>query len=291
MDRLVLAAYDPSSLKRRSQMKTVLITGTSSGYGKATAETFLNQGWNVVATMRRPDESVLGGPNSRLRVVKLDVTDDVSIAAAISEGCSAFGNIDVLVNNAGIGLFSALEATPKQTIREVFETNTFGVMAMTQAIIPLMRESGDGTIINVTSSVCFAGMPLVAPYAASKWAIEGFTESLYFEMEAVGIRVRLVEPGYGPGTAFAANGMDRMNGLISAPYRAYAAQMLKQFGTPAAVTLPEQVAAAVYAAATDESEKLRFPAGPDSEHLSNARWNSTDARFLSGMRSMLRMQK
>ena len=241
--------------------------------------------------MRRPDESVLGGANPRLLVVKLDVTDDASIDRAISQGCSTFGNIDVLVNNAGIGLFSAFEATPRQTVREVFETNTFGVMAVTQAIIPLMRESGAGTIINVTSSVCFAGMPLVAPYAASKWAIEGFTESLYFEMEALGIRVRLVEPGYGPGTAFTANGMDRMSGLIPAPYQAYAGQLMAQFQAPGAVTVPEQVAAAVYAAAIDPSDKLRFPAGPDSEHLASARWNSTDEQFLSGMQAMLRMKK
>ena len=148
-------------------MKTVLITGCSSGYGKTAAEHFLERGWNVVATMRRPDASILGGPNPRLRVVKLDVTDDESIAGAIGEGCAAFGHIDVLVNNAGIGLFSAFEATPRQTVRDVFETNTFGVMAMTQALIPLMRERGNGTIVNVTSSVCFAGMPLVAPCAGS----------------------------------------------------------------------------------------------------------------------------
>ncbi len=267
-------------------MKTVLITGCSSGYGKATAEYFLERGWEVIATMRRPVPGLAG--HSRLRVVQLDVTDDASIRQAVRHSIAAFGKIDVLVNNAGIGLFSAFEVTPKQTIREVFETNTFGAMAMAQAVIPHMRERGEGTIVNVTSSVCFAGMPLVAPYAASKWALEGFTESLFFELDSLGIRVRLVEPGYGPGTAFSANGMERMNGLVSAPYQDYAGQLLAQFESAGAVTIADEVAATVFAAATDETQRLRFPAGPDSDHLANARWNSTDEQFLSGMRSMLR---
>ncbi|MFP3743638.1 SDR family oxidoreductase [Achromobacter sp. SIMBA_011] len=274
-------------------MKTALITGCSSGYGKATADNFAAHGWNVVATMRRPDPEMFrsSGPGA-VRVVRMDVTDADSIDQAIAQGLEAFGQIDVLVNNAGIGLLSPLESTPLATIREVFETNTFGVMRTSQAVIPLMRERGQGTIINVTSSVCFAGMPLVAPYAASKWAIEGFTEALYYELHSVGVRVRLVEPGYGPGTAFTANGMPRMSGLVTAPYEAYAAQLFAQLGAPgAAVTTPEQVAAAIHAAATEESEQLRFPAGPDSEHLANARWHSSDAEFLAGMQAMLRLQR
>ncbi|MFT4171155.1 MAG: SDR family oxidoreductase [Rhodocyclaceae bacterium] len=270
-------------------MKTALITGCSSGYGKATAEHFINQGWNVVATMRKPVAGFM--KHERLRVVRLDVTDEASIASAVAQGVDAFGNIDVLVNNAGIGLLSPLESTPLETIREVFETNTFGVVAMTQALIPQMRQRGQGTIINVTSSVCFAGMPMVAPYAASKWAIEGFTEALYFELESVGVRVRLVEPGYGPDTAFAANGQARMDGLVSDPYAAYAAQLFAQFSAPGATTTAQEVAAAVYAAAIDDTDTLRFPAGPDSVHLAQARWHSTDEQFLSGMRSMLSMKR
>ncbi len=268
--------------------KTVLITGCSSGYGKATAEHFIDQGWNVIATMRKPDTRF--ETHDRLCVVRLDVTDEASIRSAVTQGIAAFGTIDVLVNNAGIGLLSPLETTPLKTIRDLFDTNTFGIMAMTQALIPLMRECGHGAIINVTSSVCFAGMPMVAPYAASKWAIEGFTEALYYELASLGLRVRLVEPGYGPGTAFAANGRERMDGLISKPYEAYAAQLFAQLGNPDLTTTPEHVAAAVYAAAIDDTDKLRFPAGPDSAHLAHARWNSTDEQFLSGMQAMLRMR-
>ena len=271
-------------------MKTVLITGCSSGYGKATAELFLRKGWHVIATMRKPDPGVLGGASSTLRVIQLDVTDESSVASAVHEGIAAFGGIDVLVNNAGIGLLSAFEATPLTTIRALFETNTFGVMAVTHAIIPHMRGRGEGVIVNVTSSVCFAAMPLVAAYAASKFAVEGFSEALFYELRTVGVRVKLVEPGYGPGTSFMANSADRMSGLIPPGYHAYARQLMESMQNPGLVTTATQVADAVFAAATDETDQLRFPAGPDSEHLAQARWRSSDEEFLAGMRSRFRMK-
>ena len=270
-------------------MQTVLITGASSGFGQASADYFLQQGWNVIATMRKPDPSVFSA-SDRLRVVELDVTDEASIARAIRAGILAFGQIDALVNNAGIGLFSAVEATPAAMIRDIFNTNTFGVMAMTRAIIPHLRERGEGVIVNVTSSVCFAGLPLVAPYTASKWAVEGYTEALFYELEAVGVRVKLVEPGYAPGTRFAANVQSRGDSLFPPAYQAYADQFVQSLSNPPAVTLAEQVAGAIYAAANDTSDRLRFPAGPDSEYLANARWNSTDEQFLEGMRSVMRMK-
>jgi NAD(P)-dependent dehydrogenase (short-subunit alcohol dehydrogenase family) len=240
--------------------------------------------------MRQPDARVLGGASSQLRVVRLDVTDESSVASALNEGIATFGGIDVLVNNAGIGLFSAFEATPLTLVRELFETNTFGVMAVTQAIIPHMRDRGEGVIVNVTSSVCFAGMPLVAAYASSKFAVEGFSEALVYELRTVGVRVKLVEPGYGPGTAFTANSADRMSGLIPQGYQAYARQLMDSMQSPGLVTTVGQVADTIFAAATDETDRLRFPAGPDSAHLAQARWRSSDEEFLAGMRSMFRMK-
>nr|WP_235881547.1 SDR family NAD(P)-dependent oxidoreductase [Mycolicibacterium vanbaalenii] len=171
-------------------MTTVLITGCSSGYGLATAHRFLDEGWNVVATMRTPRQDVLP-PSDRLRVIALDVTRPDSIAAAVA----AAGPIDVLVNNAGIGAVGAFEATPMQTVRELFDTNTFGVMAMTQAVVPQMRARRSGVVVNVTSSVTLAAMPLAAAYTASKAAIEGFTGSLALELGFFGVRAKLVEPG------------------------------------------------------------------------------------------------
>jgi NAD(P)-dependent dehydrogenase (short-subunit alcohol dehydrogenase family) len=245
-------------------MKTVLITGCSSGYGLETARHFHAQGWNVVATMRTPRPDLLPA-SERMRVLALDVTSPDSIAAAVQ----ASGPIDVLVNNAGIGLLGAFEATPMATVREVFDTNTFGVMAMTQAVIPQLRERGGGTVVNVTSSVALAPMPLVAVYTASKVAVEGFTASLAFELEPFGVRVKLVEPGYGPGTRFATNGAGRMTGLIPAPYEPFAERIFAAFAQDV-VTTGSDVAEVVYHAANDVSAQLRFPAGPDAVALARA---------------------
>jgi NAD(P)-dependent dehydrogenase (short-subunit alcohol dehydrogenase family) len=246
-------------------MKTVLITGCSSGYGLETARHFLSQGWNVVATMRTPREDLL--PRSeRLRVLPLDVTDAASIAAALQ----AAGPIDVLVNNAGIGLLGAFEATPMATTREVFETNTFGTIAMTQAVIPQFRARGAGVVVNVTSSATLAPMPLVAVYTASKTAIEGFTASLAHELEAFGVRGKLVQPGYAPTTRFTSNGQSRMQGLIPQAYAPFAQSVFASFGQLQAVTEASDVAEVVWRAANDTSARLRYPAGADAVALAGA---------------------
>ena len=243
-------------------MKTVMITGCSSGYGLETARHFHEQGWNVVATMRTPRADLL--PQSgRLRLVGLDVTRPESIAAALEVS----GPIDVLVNNAGIGLFGAFEATPMTTIREVFETNTFGVMAMTQAVLPQFRPRRSGAIVNVTSSATLAPFPLVAVYTASKMAIEGFTASLALELAPFNVNVKLVEPGYGPGTNFASNGGERMQGLIPEPYAAFAQRIFASLGQPSAVTTAADVAEVVWRSVTDTTGRLRYPAGPDAVAL------------------------
>ncbi len=246
-------------------MKTVLITGCSSGYGLATVHHFHAQGWNVVATMRTPRADLLPA-SPRLRLLPLDVIDADGISRALDEA----GPIDVLVNNAGLGLFGAFEATPMSTVREIFETNTFGTMAMCQAIIPRFRERRAGTIVNVTSSATLAPFPLVAAYTASKTAIEGFTASLALELAAFGVRVALVEPGYCPDTRFAANGAERMSGLVTEPYAAFAARVFEGFATLTATTQPHDVAEAVWQAANDTSGRLRFAAGADAVALAEA---------------------
>lgn len=246
-------------------MKTVLITGCSSGYGLETARHFHAHGWTVIATMRTPRGGLLP-PSERIRLLPLDVTSPDSIAAAID----AAGPIDVLVNNAGIGVVGAFEATPMSHVHKVFETNTFGVMAMVQAVIPQMRERGSGTIVNVTSSVTLAPMPLAAAYTASKQAIEGFTGSLAHEMAAFGVRVKLVEPGYAPTTRFAENTDIPVSDLIPEAYAGFAAPIFTAFANPPQTTREQDVAEAVLAAATDGSERLRYPAGPDAVALAEA---------------------
>jgi NAD(P)-dependent dehydrogenase (short-subunit alcohol dehydrogenase family) len=246
-------------------MKTVLITGCSSGYGLETARHFHSRGWNVLATMRTPRADLL--PRSeRLRILPLDVTRPESIASALE----ASGPVDVLVNNAGIGLFGAFEATPMATTRELFETNTFGVMAMTQAVLPQFRARKSGVVVNVTSSATLAPMPMVAVYTASKTAIEGFTASLAFELQAFDVRIKLVEPGYGPTTRFTHNGGTRMQGLIPEAYAPFAQQIFAALTQPKELTTESDVAEAVWRAAHDTSSQLRFPAGADAIALAQA---------------------
>lgn len=247
-------------------MKTVLITGTSSGYGLETAHHFHAQGWTVIATMRTPREDLL--PKSdRIRILPLDVTRPDSIDAAVR----AAGPIDVLVNNAGIGVVGAFEATPMAHIRKVFETNTFGVMAMVQAVIPQMRARRSGVIVNVTSSVTLAPHPLAAAYTASKQAIEGFTGSLAHELGAFGVKAKLVEPGYAPTTRFAINTDIPVTDLIPEAYASYAGPIFATFANPALTTQESDVAEAVWLAATDNSDRLSYPAGADAVALAQAK--------------------
>jgi len=216
----------------------------------------------VIATMRTPRHDKLI-ESDRLRVMALDVTKPDSIASLFA----SIGPIDALVNNAGIGVVGAFEATPMPTVREVFETNTLGVMAMTQAVLPQFRSRRKGVIVNVTSSVTLTPMPLAAAYTASKMAIEGFTASLAMELEYFNVRVKLVEPGYCPTTQFTTNGGARMDGLIPPPYAPFAEPIFAAFAKPALVTRESDVANAVWRAATDATGQLRFPAGADAVAL------------------------
>ena len=243
-------------------MKTILITGCSSGYGLETAKRFLAGGWRVVATMRTPRAGLL--PESdRLQVLPMDVTDPASIVAVVA----ACGPIDVVVNNAGIGYFGAFEAAPMQIVREIFETNTIGVMAVTQAVIPQWRERRAGLVINVTSSATLAPFPLVAAYTASKTAIQGFSASLAHELAEFGIGVKVVAPGYGPGTQFANNGSGRMEGSLPEAYLPFAQRAFASLSQLGDVTTPEDVAGVVWDAAHDGRHRLQYPAGPDAVAL------------------------
>ncbi|CAO3433746.1 SDR family oxidoreductase [Azospirillum endophyticum] len=248
-------------------MQTILITGTSSGFGLEMARHFLARNWRVVATMRRPDPGLLPASDA-LRILPLDVTSEESIAAAVE----AAGPIDVLVNNAGIGVVGAFEATPMAHIRKVFETNTFGVMAMCQAVIPQMRERRSGVIVNVTSSATLAALPLAAAYTASKQAIEGFTGSLAHELGHFGVRAKLVEPGYSPTTAFSRNAGVVIQDLIPPAYGDFAKPIFDGYANPAATTTETDVAEAVSAAIADTTGRLHFPAGADALALYNARF-------------------
>jgi NAD(P)-dependent dehydrogenase (short-subunit alcohol dehydrogenase family) len=265
---------------------TALITGCSSGFGLASAKLFLARGWNVVATMRSPDPALFES-HRRLLVTALDVTNSQSISEAVANALAHFGRIDVLVNNAGVGLFGAAEATPADVTQQVFETNTFGVMATARAVIPHMRERGSGTIVNVTSSVGIAPMPLVAVYTASKYAIEGYSESLAHELRTFGVRVKIVQPGLAPTTSFATKSGGRRDDLLPSAYAAFATRYLASMQNyPTAYTTETDVAEATFTAATSTDEELRYPAGADSEMLAKLRQSLTEQEFMARMRTM-----
>ncbi|MFT3762831.1 MAG: SDR family oxidoreductase [Pseudoxanthomonas sp.] len=242
-------------------MKTILITGCSSGFGLETAKYFLARDWSVVATMRTPREDVL--PSSEhLRVLQLDVTDPESIRRAIE----AAGPIDVLVNNAGFGAAVPFELTSMQTVRELFETNTFGTIAVTQAVLPQFRQRKAGVVVNVTSSATLKPLPLVGIYRASKAAVNAFTESLAAEVEQFGVRVRIVLPGSSGETRFRETARTRLNGFDDPVYGEFMQQTIARMqASTGPGTRAQDVAEAVWRAATESSAPMHIPAGADAE--------------------------
>jgi len=244
-------------------MNTILITGSSSGFGLETARYFLDHNWTVIATMRKPHEDVLPA-SERLRVVALDVTDAASITRALDEA----GPIDALVNNAGAGLMGALEGVSIDATRQLFELNTFGTMAMTQAVLPGFRAQGTGVIVNVSSAVTLKPLPMLSAYTAAKAAVEAFSENLALEVEPFGIRVRLVIPGRAPETSFSATARDRSQNGIPEAYAGWAKQVFSATPPqPAEITTASDVAKAVWHAVTDASSPFRIPAGADAVKL------------------------
>lgn len=247
-------------------MSTILITGCSSGFGLAIARHFADRGWNVIATMRSPDEGVLPS-SANLRTLALNVTDPASIARALK----AAGPIDALVNNAGIGLLSTIEGTPMSVARELFETNTLGTIAMTQAVLPQMRERGAGTIVNVTSSVTLAPLPLLAIYTASKAAVNALTDSMAIELRSFGIRVRTILPGRAPDTAFSVNAGPRMAGGIPDAYAGLSQRVFEGWQRDTApLTSAVDVAEAIWLAVTNPDTPAQIPAGADAVALARA---------------------
>lgn len=246
-------------------MKTVLITGCSSGFGVEIAKYFLDRNWRVVATMRTPRMDILPA-SERLQILALDVTDPESIRRAIDVA----GPIDVLVNNAGIGWLNALEGTAMDVARELFETNTLGTMAVTQAVLPQFRDRREGVIVNITSSVTLKPLPLLSVYTASKAAVNAFTEVLALELDQFNVRVRSVLPGRAPETRFGENARSRMQSQGGFP-EAYLGLAQKVFAAweqeASPVTRPLDVVEAVWRAATDPSSPAVIPAGADAVAL------------------------
>ncbi|MGV0025607.1 SDR family oxidoreductase [Phormidesmis priestleyi] len=243
--------------------KTVLITGASTGIGYETAILFQKKGWNVVATMRSPQKA---SPDLQ-NVLCLDVTDPNSIEQAIATTLEKFRSIDVLINNAGYSLIGAFEACTPEQIERQFATNVFGLMSVTRAVLPYFREQRSGTIINIASIGGKMAFPLYSLYHSTKWAIEGFSDSLQYELEPFNIRVKVIEPG--PiKTDFYGRSLDLAQKPGLTAYDAFAAKVipnLKKAGETGSP--PQKVAEIIYQAVTDDSKKLRYPAGGNAGML------------------------
>jgi NAD(P)-dependent dehydrogenase (short-subunit alcohol dehydrogenase family) len=260
-------------------MARVLITGCSSGFGRATAVELKKRGFEVVATARRPQSLEDLDVDARLA---LDVTDESSVAAAVSEA----GPIDVLVNNAGIGVSGPVELVPLSEIRRLFETNFFGAVRMMQAVLPQMRARRSGTIVNLSSVSGKVAAPLSGFYAASKFALEAVSEAMYFEMGHFGIRTVIIEPGYFE-TNLSESGVHY--GMDGPPYKELAdltERMMIQLGRGAAPG-PEVVAFAIADAIESPPPAPRIPVGSDAEMVLGARASMDDATFEATMRQVL----
>jgi NAD(P)-dependent dehydrogenase (short-subunit alcohol dehydrogenase family) len=240
----------------------VLVTGVSSGIGRAVADAFAAKGFEVFGTSRNPRTTE---PVAGVELVQLDVTDDASVAAAVSTVVQRAGRIDILVNNAGVGVFGAAEESSTAQAQQLFDTNFFGLVRLTREVLPHLRAQGSGRIINIGSVLGFLPSPYGSYYAASKHAVEGYSESLDHETREFGVRVAVVEPGY-TSTSFEANATDADSPIDSyAPIREHVKQVIGK--AVRAGDDPAVVAQAVLKAATSRTPKLRYPAGPLARRL------------------------
>lgn len=244
--------------------KTVFITGASSGIGKATAEWFLARDWNVVATMRTPRSE---RQHAAWMVAPLDVTDPASVEAARDAAIARFGGIDALVNNAGYSLVGTFESMDDARIARQFETNVLGLMRVARAFLPHFRTRRAGTLINVASMGGRLTFPFYSVYHATKWAVDGFSESLAFELEPLGIRVKIIEPG-AIKTDFYERSADFVHDPALKEYGAIVDKGMARMNAAGRKGAPaDRVAEAIWNAATDGTTRLRYVVGSDAKGL------------------------
>jgi NAD(P)-dependent dehydrogenase (short-subunit alcohol dehydrogenase family) len=263
--------------------KTVLITGASSGFGKAAAMAFQQKGWQVIATMRSPEKEQELTTLPNILVERLDVQDPASIEQAINAGIEKFGNINVLVNNAGFGTIGVFESATLGQIKNQFEVNVFGLMQVTKAILPHLRKNGGGTIINVSSFGGIIAMPFGSIYNSSKFAVEGLSEALAFELSALNIAVKLIEPGssatnFRTGAQLIKNQIPAYDPLFTQLFARYAKAAESQ-----RKATPEEVAATIYQAATDGKNQLRYVVGDDAQFFIDLKTKTTEPEFIRSM--------
>lgn len=274
------------NLKKQSNMnKTILITGASSGIGKETAKLFQAKGWNVIATMRTPENETELNQLTNTLVTKLDVLDLESILTAFEEGVKKFGKIDVLLNNAGYGAYGPLESFSREKIVRQFNTNVIGLMDVTRAILPHFRKNKNGIIINISSIGGKMTFPLGSLYHGTKFAVEGISESLNFEVEQFGGQVKIIEPGM-IATDFAGRSFDFSNDENMQEYQSIVGKLMAAMPVMAQNASPASVVAEViFEAATDGKNQLRYTAGEDAKIFLANRQQYDDNTFIGGVKS------
>jgi len=268
----------------KTKLKTVLITGCSSGIGAAAAKVFSDAGWNVVATMRNPAQGEALSALPGVKVLALDVTDQASIHAAVAQTLAAFGAVDVLVNNAGYAVFGPFELASDEVIKRQFDTNVIGLFSMTKAVLPTMRAQKSGVIINIASVGGLTTFPMFSLYHATKFAVVGFSESLGHELAPLGIRVKVVAPG-GVATDFGSRSMVRTyEGSDAGVYTDTASKTVHTFSLrPHGYTSSETLGEVIFGAATDASSQTRYVVGKDATTLLAERATLGDEAFITGL--------
>lgn len=269
--------------------QTILITGASSGIGKETAKLFAGRGWNVIATMRSPEKEEDLSKLDNVLVTRLDVTDAASIDAAVAAGIDRFGKIDVLLNNAGYGAYGPLEAFPMDRIRRQFDTNVIGLLETTKAVLPHMRANRAGTVVNVSSIGGQMTFPLGTLYHGTKFAVEGISEALHYELEAAGIKVKIVQPGM-IATDFGGRSFDFVNDESMSAYQPVVQALFGAWGSEemtSRASPPSVVAEVIWTSVTDGTSTLRYRAGADAVELLNNRKALDDETFIGGLKGQL----
>lgn len=269
-------------------MPMIVITGASSGIGKATAKYFAEQGWKVAATMRTPERETELTQLDNITLYQLDVTDEASVDNATTQILNDFGTVDVVLNNAGYALAGPFEASTPEEIERQFDVNVFGLMNVTRAFLPQFRAQGTGLFLNVSSMGGRITFPLMSLYHSTKWAVEGFSESLSYELTEQGIQVKIIEPG-GVDTDFSGRSMvfasrDDLNVYDATVNKMVEAR--KNAGSTGRSTA-QQLAEAIYEAATDGKNQLRYLIGGDAEQLVGLRIAQGDNAFVAAMRQRM----
>ncbi len=265
--------------------KTTLITGASSGIGKTTAMLFQERGWNVIATMRRPEAETDLSNLDNVLVTRLDVTDSDSISTAFAAGIERFGKINAVVNNAGYGAFGPLEAFPMEGIRRQFDTNVIGLLEVTKAALPHFRANKDGVFVNISSVAGKVTFPLGTLYHGTKFAVEGLSESLSFELGVIGAKMKIVEPG-AIKTDFAGRSFDFTNDESLEEYQGVAGTIAGAFeGIMENAADAKVVADVIYEAVTDGTDRLRYTAGEDAKEYVANRAAADDATYIAGVKA------